>query len=245
MSKKHLTAVFLLGALVAVGALVATGVAAQGQGQTDDAGDEFVRVSANGAVEAEPDATEITLAVEARADDPTVARERVAQNVSGMREALEEAGVGDDDIHSTEYTLREARPFGEREGDQPEHYARHAFRVTVDGTDSAGEIIDAAVEGGATTVADVSFTVSDERRAELKNDALKAAMENARSQADAVAGAGGISVAGVRSVSTTDTGVSPVSYDRAAVESAADGATSVDPGPVEIDATVEVVYDAS
>ena len=245
MSKKHIIAVFLLGALVAGGAVLATGVSAQGQ-NADGTSDEFVRVSANGAVEAEPDATEITLAVEARADDPTVARERVAENVSSMRDALEEVGVGDEGIHSTGYTLREALDYEQREGDVPDHYARHAFRVTVDGTDSAGDIIDAAVEGGATTVADVSFTVSDERRTELKNDALEAAMENARSQADAVAGAGGISVSGVRSISTTDTGVSPVTYNRAALEAAAgDASTSVDPGPVEIDATVEVVYDAS
>jgi len=225
--------------------LLASGVAAQGQG-TDVAGDEFVRVSANGGVDAEADATEVTVAVEARADDPSVVRERVAENVSDVREALEDAGVGDDAVHSTGYTLREARAYEQREGDVPDHYARHALRVTVDGTDSAGEIIDAAVEGGATTVANVAFTVSDERRSQLKNDALKDAMANARSQADAVAEAGGISVSGVRSISTTETGISPVSYDRAAVELAESGAsTSVDPGPVEIDATVEVVYDAS
>ncbi|MFW5983959.1 MAG: SIMPL domain-containing protein, partial [Halobacteria archaeon] len=92
----------------------------------------------------------------------------------------------------------------------------------------------------------VSFTLSDDRRTELRNDALREAMEKARSQADAVAGAGDISVAGVRSVSTTDTDVSPVSYDRAALEAEEDsGDTIVDPGPVEIDATVEVVYDTS
>ena len=246
MSKKHVIAVFLLGALVAGGAVLATGVSAQGQNADSGAGDEFVRVSANGAVEAEPDATEITLAVEARADDPTVVRERVASNVSSVRDALEGVGVGDEDIHSSDYTLREARDYERNERDVPEHYARHTLRVTVNGTDSAGEIIDAAVDGGATTVSNVGFTVSDERRTELKNDALEAAMGNARSQAEAVANAGGISVGGVRSISTSDTGFSPVSYDRVAFEEASDGAsTSVDPGPVEIDATVEVVYDAS
>ena len=247
MSKKTVIAVFLLGALVAGGAVLATGVSAQGQSADSGASDEFVRVSADGSVEVEPDATEITLAVEARNDDPSTAREAVAENLSSVREALKGIGIEDDSFHSAGYTLREARPYERQEGNVPDHYARHTLRVTVNGTDSAGEIIDAAVEGGATTVSDVSFTVSDERRSELKNDALKAAMGNARSQADAVAGAGGISVSGVRSISTASTDVSPVSYDRAAVEQAAAGgaSTSVDPGPVEIDATVEVVYDAS
>ncbi|MFP4188583.1 MAG: SIMPL domain-containing protein [Halobacteriales archaeon] len=248
VTKKRVIAVFLLGALVAGGALLATGVSAQGQNADDGASEEFVRVSANGAVDAEADATEIRLAVEARDDDPSEARERVAENASGMRDALEDVGVSDDEIESTDYVLREAREYERREGstDTPRHYARHEYLITVDGTDSAGEIIDAAVEGGATTVGDVSFTLSDDRRTELRNDALREAMENARSQADAVAGAGDISVAGVRSVSTTDTDVSPVSYDRAALEAEEDsGDTSVDPGPVEIDATVEVVYDTS
>jgi len=246
MSKKRVIGVFLLGALVAAGALVATGVTAQEQGTEEGTSDEFVRVSANGAVDAEADATEVTLAVEARADDPSAARQRVAENASGMRDALGEVGVSDDGVHSVGYTLRESREYERAEGDDvPRHYARQTFRVTVDGTDSAGEVVDAAVEGGATTVDDVSFTVSDERRAELRNDALRAAMENARSQADAVADAGDVSVGGVRSVSTADTDVSPVSYERAALGGSDAGGTSIDPGPVEIDATVEVVYDAS
>ena len=127
MSKKRVIGVFLLGALVAAGALVATGVTAQEQGTEEGTSDEFVRVSANGAVDAEADATEVTLAVEARADDPSAARQRVAENASGMRDALGEVGVSDDGVHSVGYTLRESREYERAEGDDVQ--AKNAKRV--------------------------------------------------------------------------------------------------------------------
>lgn len=236
---------FVLGGLLAVGAFASMGgVTAdnhepEGQAQNTD---EHITVTASGTAEAEPDAVEVTLAVEARNDDPSVARQEVAESESGMRAALIGTGVSQDDIQSTSYTLREERRH-EREEDVPRHYARHEFRVTVDDPNRAGEIIDAGIDGGATSVSGVSFTLSDERRSELKNDALESAMGNARSQADAVAGAGDITVTGVRSVTTSDTGFSPVGVEYERLEAAEDASTTVDPGPVSVDAQVEVVYD--
>lgn len=245
-NKRQITAAFVLGGLLALGALAAlgTGVAQQPGDTGGETGDEFVRVTASGATEAEADTVEVTLAVEARDDDPSAARQEVADGASEMRAALMGMGVSDDEVRSTGYTLREARRY-EREEGVPRHYARQTFSVTLDETGRAGEVIDTAVGNGATTVSGVSFTVSDERRSELKGDALETAMQNARSQAEAVASSGGISVTSVRSVSTADTGVSPVDvqYDR--LEAASDASTTVDPGPVEVDATVEVVYDVS
>ena len=238
---------FVLGGLLAVGAFASMGgvTADNHEPETETQNiDRHVTVTASGTTEAEPDATEVTLAVEARNDDPSVARQEVAEGASGMRAALIGTGVSQDDIQSTSYTLREARRY-EREQDTPRHYARHEFRVTVDNPDRAGEVIDAGIEGGATTVSGVSFTLSDERRSELKNDALEKAMNKARSQADTVAGAGGIAVSGVRSVSTADTGVSPVDVQYERLQAAEDTGTTVDPGPVSVDAQVEVVYDVS
>jgi len=246
-NRQQLIAALILGGLLAVGAFAAmgTGVTAQ-ESDTGSTSDEFVRVSASGSVDAEPDAVTVSLAVQAENDDPTVARQEVANGVEGMRQALNEVGISDDNITSTEYSLSDGRRHrpGPEEEERPEHIARHEFEVTVNNPDRAGEIIDAGIDSGATSVSGVSFTFSEDRRQELKQDALQEAMENARSQADAASEAGGISVTGVRSVSTTDTGYSPVSYGRAAFEEDA-ASTQVDPGPVEVESTVEVVYDVS
>jgi uncharacterized protein YggE len=246
-NKRQISAAFVLGGLLAVVvfAVMGTGAVAQQTGDSGgDTGDEFVRVTAGGATEAEADTVEVTLAVEARDDDPSAARQEVADGASDMRAALMGAGVSEDDIRSTGYTLREARRY-ERDEDVPRHYARQTFSVTLEDTGRAGEVIDTAVENGATTVSDVSFTVSDERRTQLKGDALETAMENARSQAEAVASSGGISVTSVRSVSTTDTDVSPVGLEYERLEASDGASTTLDPGPVEVEATVEVVYDVS
>ena len=237
---------FVLGGLLAVGAFAAMGgVTADSHENGAQGPNEHITVTASGAAEAEADTVEVTLAVEARNDDPSAARQEVADGASSMRAALMGMGISEDDIQSVGYTLREASSFERRENDVPRHYARHTFRVTLNDTGRAGEVIDTAVENGATTVSGVSFTVSDERRTELKQQALQTAMDNARSQADAMASAGGITVTRVRSASTVDTGFSPVSVEREQLSSSGDAGTTVSPGPVEIDAQVEVVYDVS
>ncbi|MDZ7688763.1 MAG: SIMPL domain-containing protein [Halobacteriales archaeon] len=243
---RKITIAFVLGGLLAVGAFAAMGgVTADNHEPEAQNPNEHITVTASGSADAEADTAEITLAVEARNDDPSTARQEVADGASSMRAALMGMGISEDDIQSTGYTLREASSFERRENDVPRHYARHTFRVTVDDTGRAGEVIDTAVGNGATSVSGMSFTVSDERRIQLKQDALETAMDNARSQADAVADAGDITVTGVRSVSTVDTGFSPVRVEREQLEAADDAGTTVSPGPVEIDAQVEVVYGVS
>jgi uncharacterized protein YggE len=69
--------------------------------------------------------------------------------------------------------------------------------------------------------------------------------DETRSQADTIAGASGLQISGVRSVSTADSGVSPVQFEgRAyATEDASGGArTSVSSGPVSVNAQVNVNY---
>ncbi len=237
MSNEKIAAAFVAGAILMAVALVAAGATA-----TDSGEDEFVRVTADASTEAEADAAEVVLAVEARAADPSAARRDVADGVSSVRDALTGMNLSEEDVRSTDYTIREERsPSEDRE--EPLHLARHELTVSVDDVDRAGEVIDAAVDAGATSVSDVRFTLSQERRDELKDEALAQAMNRSRSRAETVAEAGGVSLGEVRSVSTADTDVSPVRMSASYLESEDAAGTSVDPGPVEVRANVEVVYE--
>lgn len=238
MSNEKLAAAFVAGAILMAVALIAMGATA-----TDAGDDEFVRVTADASTEAEADSASVTLAVEARDSDPSAARQQVADGVSSMRDALRSLDIPDEDVRSTGYTVREERPATE-EREEREHVARHEFEVSVDSIDRVGTVIDDAVDAGATSVSNVRFTVSSERRDSLKSEALSKAMNRSRAQAEAAAEAGDVSVADVRSISTADTGVSPAYMERAALESA-DAGTTVEPGPVEVEASVEVVYETS
>jgi uncharacterized protein YggE len=97
-----------------------------------------------------------------------------------------------------------------------------------------------AVGAGATSVDDVHFTLSDDRRAELRATALDRATTTARTDADDLAAAADLSVTGVERVTTgADFAPGPI----ARFEDAADG-TVLRPAPVSVTVTVDVTYSA-
>ena len=110
--------------------------------------------------------------------------------------------------------------------------------------DLVAESIDAAVNASA-EVRVVRFTLSEERRTELREQAIENAMTDARSQADTVAENGDLQVTGVNSVDASQQRYRPVEYDAAAPRAAEAGGTSVETGDVSVSYQVRVTYDAT
>ena len=244
-------------ALVLGAALVGAGVVLAGGGNgtgpskmnpaTDGPGGKSITVSASGEAGAEPDRALVRVSVEATADDPTVARQRVAENVSSMREALLDLGLAEDAIRTTGFDIYEDRVRPSEPGAEPEttYRARHSFVVEVADTARVGEVIDTAVDGGATSVHGVEFTLASETRDRLRGEAIQSAMTNAREQADVVAASADLSIVDVRSASTGSVGgPGPVVRMEAAAGDGG-GGTELESGPVTVTATVTVTYNAT
>jgi uncharacterized protein YggE len=213
--------------------------------QIDSAGPDgrSISVSAAGSAQTSPDQVTVGLSVVATGADAPTVRQAMAEDVSEMRAALTDIGVGDDQIQTERYDLgREHRP-PSAEG-EPQYRGEHSFTVTIADTDRAGEIIDTAVTSGADTIDSVRFTLSEDRRRSLRQDALRDAMNNARTQADTLAAESGLTVAGVHTVRTTDRGYGP-RFESAALAADGGGGTSVDSGPVGVQVQVDVVYEVA
>lgn len=229
-------AVLLAGAGVAAALGGTTGAS---QPTTD--GTSTITVGASGSAETTPDRAVLRVAVVTTGDSATEVREQLAENVSAMRDALAEAGVNDAQIRTARYDL--SQNYEARENPEaPEYRGYHGFHITLNDTDAVGTVIDAAVEGGATRVEDVRFTLSEEQSRELRSEALEDAMSNARGQAATLAGASDLTLDGVADVSTTEGYGGPVAY-RAATADA--GGTSVESGPVSVNVQVQVTFNAT
>lgn len=238
----------LLGAIVVAAAVLAAGIAgavspADVTNSRQSTGNETIEVAASGQVQAQADRAVIRVGIVTSADDVETVRERLSNNASSMREALVEAGIDRSQIRTARFDISSDRnPRGE-DSRQPQYRGVHAFEITINETDRAGEVIDTAVSNGANEVDGVRFTLSPEKRQDLREQALRDAMDAARGDADAVAAQSGLTVAGVDHVSTTEYSRSP--YQAEALAASADGAsTSIDSGPVTVSASVTVVYDA-
>ncbi|QZP39081.1 SIMPL domain-containing protein [Halobaculum magnesiiphilum] len=191
-------------------------------------------------VSASPDLAEITVAVEATADNASAARSQVAADVERLRGALTDAGY---EVRTVDFRLSPEYDHRSDERELVGYRAYHALAFETE-PDDAGSAVDLAVDNGATAVQDVRFTLSDERRAELREEALAAAVTDARSTAETAAGAADRSVGTELSMRVGSAGVSP--YDsRVVYETAADAgaSTSFDPGPVTVSASVTVTYE--
>lgn len=211
-----------------------------------DAADRSISVGASGQATAAPDRAVVRVAVEATGPDAATARDRLAANVSSVRDALRNAGIEDDQVRTAYYDLRAERDHLRKPttepADAPTTYrAIHAFEITLSEIDRAGEIVDVAVAGGATRVDGIRFTLSDEARRSLHEEALVDAMANARSQADVLASSADLAVTGVHTVQASNGYYGP----RVAYASESGGVTSIESGTLTVTAHVQVTYDVT
>jgi hypothetical protein len=203
-----------------------------------------IRTTGVGEVTAEPDLAVVAVAVQARADGADAARDRVAADVDGLLTALTDAGVPEDAVRTVYFSIQTEYDYRGESREPVGFRAVHALRVEV-APDRAGEVVDLAVDAGGATVDGVSFTLTDDRRASLRGEALADAVARARADADAVARAAGLSVTGVADLQVgSEGGYRPVVAERVGGADGADAATSFRPGPVTVTASVSVVYTA-
>ncbi len=235
--------------LLAVGAfavLVAlAGCTGANAADAADGTNRTITVDATGQVDAQPDQAVVRVGVRTRGADAEAARTRLAENVSSLREGLSAAGVDEERITTSGYDIGRdrVRPV---EGDRPErrYVARQSFEVTVTDTDAAGSVIDAAIDSGATEVDGVRFTLSEDRRDDLKQRALEAAMDNAERKAGTLAARADLSVTGAASIESVERSGGGY-YVEASLAAGDGGGTSIDSGPVTVSAHVVVTYEAA
>lgn len=211
-----------------------------------DSSGPTVTVSASGTVTTAPDEAVVRFAVVRTAESAEAARAGLAEDVRAVRGALRDAGVPDDAVETTSFGVFPVYDDQPRDATGPReptgYRATHGLAVTVP-VDDAGPTVDTVVGAGADEVYGVEFTLSDERRADLRSTAVERAVAAARADADAAAGAAGLSVDAVRTITVEDGGsVSPY-FVRAEADAA--GGTSFDPAPATVRATVRVTYAAS
>jgi uncharacterized protein YggE len=247
MTRKSIAA----GAVAAV-LLIATvsfvGLGAVGAQSTDDpAADRTIAVSATGEAAASPDQAVVRVSVTAQGNDSAAVRDDLASGAAQLRTALDELNV---EYETTRYAIEEyderRRPDGRESTAEstPAYRGVHSFTVTVDDTDSVGAVVDATASAGA-GVNSVELTLSEERRTDLRDQAIENAMSDARSQATTLAAAGNLTVTEVASIEASQRRYSPVRYAAAADSGGAAPNTVIDSGEVSVSYDVQVTYNAT
>jgi uncharacterized protein len=178
----------------------------------------------------------VTAAVETRARNPRDAQQQNAASMTTVLQRLAAAGLPKDAIRTLGYTVHQDADFVNGRRVPKDFVAHNAVEVRVDAVERTGEIIDALVQAGATSVDRVRFDVKD--RAALEREALRLAVVDARARADAAAAGAGRTVDRVLRIDDSRQPEYPRPMMMAA-RTAADAATTpVEAGSIEIRATV-------
>lgn len=195
---------------------------------------DTVTVDGTGTVTAVPDQAEFDFTVSTKGATAAGVLSRNGTDTKAVITALEAAGVAQADIQTAQVSLD---PVMSNDGTSIVGYtASDTIDVTKLAIAKSGAIVDAAVGAGANGVSGPSLTVSSQDS--LYNDALKAAVAQAKTKAQALADAAGRSLGAVTTI-VEGGGSSPLPF---AVGAAAKGSTPIEAGTEQIQATVTVTY---
>jgi uncharacterized protein YggE len=192
-----------------------------------------------GVVRRAPDQAFVTVSVETRARNPRDAQRQNAERMTAVQQRIVAAGVPTDAVRTLGYNIQQEFDYVDGRRVPRGYLAHNAVEVRVDAIDRTGEILDVAIQAGATTVASVRFDLKD--RAAAEREALRLAVVDARARADAAAAGAGRAVDRVLRIDDTPQGraAPPRPMMAAMAREAADAQpTPIEAGELEIRAQV-------
>lgn len=185
MSRNSISMAAVLGVVVLTMAAVLAPTA--GLTQTDTATVDTVTVTAAGKVEGRPDLASISFGIRTRNATAEGAMDELADRQNRVIDNIRALGLAQDEVTTGNIGLQEACRY-DRDLDRvvcSGFVARTSVHAETTDFDLVGRIIDAGVEGGATSVEDVNFERTEENQA--IQDALAQAMDLARTKAEVLA----------------------------------------------------------
>lgn len=220
-------------AIAAVAVALAAGGADAATTQTSPSGDT-VTVTGTGTATGVPDQAEFDFTVQTKGATASAA---LAQNGTVMQaviSAVEAAGVPEANIHTQQVSLD---PVTSPNGMTIVGYtASNTIDVSKLAIAKSGAVVDAAVGAGATDVSGPSLDIASQDA--LYADALKAAVAQARSKAQVLAGATGHTLGDAVTI-VEGSASTPMPFGAVAAKPAN---TPIEAGTQQIQATVTVTY---
>lgn len=193
-----------------------------------------------------PDRVYIDIGVTTRAQKSAAAAAQNAQRVSAVITAVKRAAGAGAQLTTTQYSISANYNYP-RDGSAPTivgYTASNVVQVRMDDLHRVGPVIDAATQAGSNNVQDIRFALRDQEvpRAE----ALREAAQNARQDAEALAGALGLRIIRVLAVGEESPEARPVPlYAQKMSVAAARAATPVEAGTLDVSATVTLTVEVA
>lgn len=200
-----------------------------------------VTVNGSGTITLTPDMATISVGVSTQDKDAQVALDDNNAQSQAIRETLAKFNIAEDDIKTTNFSIWPRQNY-DRDGEitGTVYVVQNTVLITVRDLGQLGKVLDAVVRSGANQINGINFNIADRETA--YQQALEAAMDNARNRAEALTNAADVSLGEVQNINTYVSGGPIVPYQSLAFDTAA-AEVPISGGTMEITVQVTVVYE--
>lgn len=201
------------------------------------------QVQGEGRATIQPDIALVNVGVTGSGATVKAAQDQMNININKVTESIKAQGVGAQDIQTQNYSVNPNYDFNSGIQRINGYQASTNISIKIRDLNKANLVIDIATQNGANQVGGISFTSSDNSKAE--NEAREKAVADAKSKAESASKIAGFSLGRIINYSESFNGVTPPMPYRAevALGSADNKATQVEPGTNEVVVNVILSYE--
>lgn len=163
-------------------------------------GENYFSADGQVTLEAIPDQAVINLGVEITDKTVADAQNQVNTIVTSLQSQLNSLGITEKDIRTQNYSVYPNYNWDKGASEITGYTVNSTLQVTCTDFALLNQVIDAATKLGINQVNNVAFTLSDAKKAELKKEARKEAIAQAKSNAQELASLAGIKLGNITNV---------------------------------------------
>ena len=202
-----------------------------------------LNVNGVGQVDLTPDIAYIYIGVHTEGKTASEAVDSNKSQTSAVIAALKKADVADKDLRTTNFSIWPSQQYGpDGTATGTIYMVDNTVYVIVRNIDKLGSLLDDSISAGANSVNSIQFDVADKTQA-IK-DARAKAVEDAKTQAQEVAAAAGLTLGDIQGISFYDNSPYPLANGKGGGGGAmaADTSVPVQPGQLTISVSVNITY---
>lgn len=216
--------------------------AANQQAATNDQ-PRTISVSGNGISYSKPDIAVAQVGVETHGSDPSQVVSDNTTKMTALVAALKKLGIDDKDIQTSNFSVYAQQNY-DNDGKPTDftYVADNIVTITVRDLTKVGDTLAQAVDAGANNISGISFSVADQTA--LEGEARDKAMADAKTRAEQLAKAAGVTLGAPISISENfSTPPVPLNFNvRDAGSAVAQASVPVSGGQVQVNLQVNVTY---
>lgn len=205
---------------------------------------DVITIDGEGKVSGKPTLAEIDVGLYTEGTEVPAAQADNTNKVNVITRAMKDLGVADADIQTNNYSIYPRYDYKDGKQSVIGYSVSQNVHLKIRDLSKIGNALSLAAQSGANQINGVNFTIDDPTQ--LKQEARKKALEDARNKAEELAKALHLDVSRVVTFSESSVNPVPAPYNYradAAVSSAAPAAPDIQPGSLDILSHVSVTFE--